>query len=154
MILIRPATDDDSAGIIELIGGIFEEFEGCVLDLEGIDADLLHPASTPSIDRFWVIDLAGKIVGTGAYSFHGGYVELKKMYIHRDHRGRGYGRKLVGLVEQTALQRGVQHIELWSDTRFTGAHSMYQHLGYLKTDRTRELDDPSQTTEYHFEKDL
>lgn len=154
MIRIRPATDEDAAGIIELIGGVFAEFEGCVLDLEGIDADLLHPASCPCIDRFWVMDLGGAIVGTGACSFHDGYVELKKMYIERAHRGRGYGRKLVNLVEETALKRGLSRIELWSDTRFLGAHRMYQHLGYVRSEQTRELHDPSDTTEYHFVRTL
>jgi len=154
MIRIRPATDDDSAGIVRLIGGVFAEFDGCVLDLEGIDADLLHPASSSAIDRFWVMDLGGSVVGTGACSFHDGCVELKKMYIRADFRGRGYGGKLVDLVEQTALQRGVRRVELWSHTRFFGAHGMYRHIGYVQGDRTRELHDPSNTREYHFTKDL
>ena len=108
---IRPATDGDSAAIIALIEGVFSEYEGCVMDLDGIDVDLLTPAS--SLDRFWVIEEDGAIVGTGACTFHGDHVELKKMYLDGAHRGRGHARTLVELVEQTARERGCPRIELW-----------------------------------------
>ena len=61
MIRIRRGTDDDAPGIIKLIGGVFDEFDGCVLDLEGIDADLHRPAS--ALDRLWVLELGGRVIG-------------------------------------------------------------------------------------------
>lgn len=155
MIRIRPARDEDSAAVVDLIESVFAEYEGCVMDLDGVDADLKTPGS--SLDRFWVLEsteMGGHIVGTGACSFFSDHVELKKMYIDTRFRGQGHGRVLVEMVEAAARERGTPRIELWSDTRFVGAHRMYQHLGYLKSDGTRELHDPSNTVEFHFAKDL
>lgn len=152
MIRLRPATDADAPGVIALIDRVYGEWEGVVLDLEGVDRDLRAPAS--SLDRFWVYDREGEIVGTGACSLHAEFVELKKMYVDAAYRGRGLGRRMVELIERTGRERGLARAELWSDTRFLGAHAMYEHLGYRKSGRTRELHDPSNTVEYHLTKPL
>jgi hypothetical protein len=57
-------------------------------------------------------------------------------------------RRLVSLVEDFSRQHDVPIMELWTDTRFENAHGLYAHLGYTKTDETRELDDKSNTVEY------
>ena len=53
-----------------------------------------------------------------------------------------------------AAAAGCTAVELWTDTRFTLAHRVYQALGYRPSGRTRELHDLSQTTEYHYAKRL
>lgn len=80
--------------------------------------------------------------------------ELKKLYLDARLRGRGLGRELIALVEETARASGAQGIELWSDTRFKAAHAVYERCGYRKTGRTRDLHDLSNSTEFHFEKEL
>jgi len=152
VIRIRPATDDDANGIIDLIGRVYSEYEGVVMDLEGVDAPLLAPATR--IDRFWVCESGDRIVGTGACDLLRDHVEMKRMYIDADFRQHGLGSKLVALVEQAAVQRGLGRVELWSDTRFMDAHSFYIRLGYRRTDETRALDDPSNTIEFNFVKEL
>ena len=51
---LRPATDDDSAGVIALIARVFAEYPGCVLDVDREEPELRAPAS--SFDRFWVVE--------------------------------------------------------------------------------------------------
>lgn len=152
MIRIRPATDEDAPAIIKLIAKVYGEFEGVVMDLDGVDAELKAPAT--SVDRFWVLDLEGTVLGTAACSLYPDHAELKKMYIDLGCRGKGFGRKLVEVVEQAAIQQGLKRIELWSDTRFRDAHAFYEKLGYKKTGEIRDLHDPSDTTELQFVKDL
>jgi putative acetyltransferase len=152
MASVRPATDTDAAGVIDLIARVFAEYPGCVLDVDREEPELRTPAS--SFDRFWVVEEEGAVVACIACALHADDVELEKLYVDRPARGRGLARRLVALVEQAAREHGAGLIELWSDTRFTDAHAMYEHLGYERTGRTRDLHDLSNTSEYHFVKRL
>ncbi len=163
---LRLARDEDSAGVIQLIQKVFEEYENCFLDVESEEPKLLKPAS--SYHRFWIVEQQDAIVGSiacGSYPRASrdkqphapqaeSYFELQKLYVAAPMRGKGWGRRLIEVVEQEAVRMGYSQIELWSDTRFETAHHVYQALGYNRTGRIRELDDISQTVEYHFLKNL
>jgi GNAT superfamily N-acetyltransferase len=81
-------------------------------------------------------------------------VEMKKIYLDKRLRGRGWGRRLIEAVEQLAEELGATELEAWSDTRFTQAHAVYQHLGYTRGAKTRFLHDLSNTEEFHFTKSV
>ncbi|MHC4470836.1 MAG: GNAT family N-acetyltransferase [Planctomycetota bacterium] len=148
---LREATDGDSEGVIALVGRVFAEYPGCVLDVDGEEPELRSPAS--SFDEFWVLEREGEIVGSvGLAVLDGDRVELKKLYLDESVRGRGLARRLAERVEERARALGAGTIELWSDTRFTAAHGFYERLGYARTGRSRDLNDLSRTTEHHFEK--
>jgi putative acetyltransferase len=151
---LRPGTDSDSAGVIALIRRIYAEYEGCVLDVDREEPGLRAPAS--SYDRFWVLEEeeGSRVVGCSACTIGRDHVEVKKVYLDRDLRGRGWGRRLVEVVEETARGLGIRRIELWSDTRFTTAHRVYERLGYARLPESRELHDLSNSTEYHYRKEL
>lgn len=154
MVVLRDARDDDSEGVIRLVAEVFAEYPGCVLDVEAEEPELLAPAA--SFDRFWVLEAEGEVVGTCACAVHERdgetVVELKKMYLRRDLRGQGHAERLAAKVEERAREAGATRIALWSDTRFTRAHRFYEKLGWVRTGRTRDLHDLSNTTEYHYEK--
>lgn len=145
---IRPARDDDADGVIALIAAVFSEYPGCVLDVDREEPELRAPASR--FDRFWVAEQGGRVVGCIACTFHGSWVELRKLYVDRSRRRQGLGRRLIALVEEEARARGAEGVELWSDTRFEAAHRVYERLGYARTGRTRRLNDLSGTTEFHY----
>ncbi len=151
MARIRPASDADAAGVIAVIARAYAEYPGCVLDVDREETALKRPAS--SFDRFWVVEEGGRVGGCVGLSL-GEPAELKKLYLDAALRGRGLGRELIALVEETARAAGARRIELWSDTRFLTAHAVYERCGYRRTGRTRDLHDLSHTTEYHFEKAL
>ncbi|MEM8882588.1 MAG: GNAT family N-acetyltransferase [Planctomycetota bacterium] len=138
--------------MIRLIGAVFDEYEGCVLDVDREEPELRAPAT--HYDRFWVLEREGRVVGCAACSLHLPMVEMKKIYLDADLRGTGWGRRLIEIVEREARRLGATRIEAWSDTRFTRAHAVYAHLGYEKADATRFLHDLSGTEEYHFSKSL
>lgn len=155
---LRPVNDADADGLIELIGGVFAEYPGCVLDLPGLDADLQQPATSAMATGagWWVLTGRGHIVatiGAGRVAADGS-VELKRLYVAPSHRRRGLASGLVALVEADARQRGATSIELWSDTRFIDAHALYTSLGYGPTGEQRDLNDPSNTTEYRFTRQI
>ena len=152
MARIRPARDADSAAVIALIARVYGEYPGCILDVDREEPALRAPAS--SFDRFWVVEEGQHVVGCVGCALGKGVAELKKLYLDAPMRGRGLGRDLIALVEETARASGAERIELWSDTRFKTAHAVYERCGYRKTGRTRDLHDLSNSTEFHFEKDL
>jgi putative acetyltransferase len=151
---LRRVTDADADGLIALIGAAYDEHPGCVLDLPGLDDDLPIPGTTAARrgSPWWVVGRDGEVVATiGAGRLDAaGRVELKRLYVRRDHRGEGLATALIGLVERQAAGVGASEVELWTDTRFADAHRRYEALGYVPTGETRPLHDPSDTTEYRY----
>jgi predicted GNAT family N-acyltransferase/RimJ/RimL family protein N-acetyltransferase len=153
--LIRPVTDDDSAGLIDLIGTTWAEYPGTVLDVDGEEPWLRAPATYYATHggRMWVAELAGSIVGSvGIRPTADDTAELKSLYVSGKARRHGLGEVLTSLVEDEALRLGVRQLELWTDTRFADAHRFYARLGYTRLPGTRELHDRSQTVEYPYVK--
>lgn len=154
---LRPLRAEDADDVIALVGGAYAEYPGCVLDLPGVDADLpvLAQRLADAGGHGWVVTDGGRVVacvGVAPRVVDGDPgAELKRLYVAATHRRRGLGRALVRLVEAHADGAlGARAIELWSDTRFTDAHRLYERCGYRATGDTRDLDDPSHTTEYRF----
>ncbi len=155
---LRTVRNEDRDGLIELVAAAFDEYPGCVLDLDGLDADLLAPGDEAAQrgSPWWVVSEAGRVVATiGAGPARSdGHVELKRLYVADDQRRRGLATTLVQLVEHHARTVGATAVDLWSDERFAAAHALYERLGYVDTAERRDLDDPSDTTERRYRRDL
>jgi putative acetyltransferase len=152
--VVRPARDDDAAGLIALVGAVFAEYPGCVLDVDGELPELRRIASAFAElgGRFWVAERDGAVVGSAGWvpATAPGGVELRKLYVHRSERRSGLGSRLHDLVLAEAGERGAVFVDLWSDTRFVTAHRFYEKRGYARGPSTRELHDRSATVEYYF----
>lgn len=155
---IRDGRDDDAEGLIALLGGVFAEYPGCVLDVDGELPELRAIASSFRRwgGRFWVAERDGRVVGCIGMSpsARGGGVELRKLYVQKNERKAGLGGALCDLIEGEARAQGAPFVDLWSDTRFERAHALYERRGYVRGPTTRDLHDKSASTEYYFRKDL
>ncbi len=154
---LRQAVDTDSWALMALIGACWAEYPGCIIDFAGEYPELLAPAShyRAAGGALWVLPEGDWIAASiGLAPGREQPVELVKLYVARHRRGRGLGQSLVGFVERQARERGATGIELWSDSRFHGAHRLYERLGYRRTGASRDLYDLSKTTEYSFHKVL
>ena len=155
---IRPVADGDSVALIALIGAVFAEYPGCVLDVDREEPMLRRPASWAAEQRgeWWVLDFGGLVIGSVAVlpTVRADTAELKKLYLFSSHRRRGHGQRLVELAETLARQRACTWMMLWSDTRFGDAHRLYERLGYQRQPEARALNDLSATIEYQFIKPL
>ncbi|MEM9088988.1 MAG: GNAT family N-acetyltransferase [Cyanobacteria bacterium P01_F01_bin.53] len=88
--------------------------------------------------EFWVIEQAGKLVGTGAYypiarsaNPRGkGAVEIRKMYLLPEARGYGLGRYLLAQLEVAAAANGFTEIVVETATVLTEAVALYEKNGY------------------------
>lgn len=155
---IRDVSDADSDALIRLIGAIYAEYPGCVLDLEGVDADLTAPRTTIEAKqgRWLVVEgpqgTVVACVGWAPIEALGDdpSLELKRLYVARSARRRGLGGWLIEQVRQAARERGARTIVAWSDDRFADAHRLYEREGFVRQLQTRQLHDPSDTTELCF----
>jgi len=151
-IRIRPARDDDGPALIVLIERIWDEYPGCVMDVDGEVPELRRIASAHAEGggAFWIAELEGDLVGCVGWvpRADGAGVELRKLYVAARARRRGLGACLCERVESAARDRA--YVDLWSDTRFEDAHRLYEARGYLRGPHTRELHDRSHTVEYYY----
>ena len=150
---LRPMADDDVEAMIGLVDAAFREYPGCVLDLDGFDADLpeLPTRLRAAGGNGWVVEGEGRIVAmVGWAPVDDETGELKRLYVDRALRRRGIGAALIGLIIDAVQSSGRHRVELWSDSRFEDAHRLYERCGFVRQPDTRELHDPSNTTELHF----
>ena len=154
---IRDARDDDSDGLIRLIGDCFSEYPGCVLDVEGEAPELISPATwhKEAGGRLWVAEGDGTIVGCVAILPEAERsAELKKLYVSSELRRLGLGARLCGLVEAEARRLGAATVLRASDTRFAGAHPPRVGAGSRGAPRPPALRDASKSVEYYFRRSL
>ncbi len=151
---LRPVTDADSAGLIELIGGVWAEYPSIVFDIDGEEPWLRAPAAAyRERGELWVVPFpdTGGLLACAGWRPHPDGAELKSLYVAAPCRRQGWGSRLVHFIERRAgCRSGPQRLRAWSDTRFTDSHQMYERLGYRRTGATRELHDKSATVEFEF----
>jgi putative acetyltransferase len=157
-LVIRPLRDDDSPALIDLIGTIWRSYPGVIFDVEGELPELKAPAAAfaQAGGQGWVAERANRVLGSVGVAPTGsspGIWELLKLYVDARERRQGIARRLLRLAEDWAKTRGAVSIELWTDTRFTEAHSFYARQGYAQQG-LRRLEDLSRTVEYRFYKRL
>ncbi|MGO4571480.1 GNAT family N-acetyltransferase [Microvirga sp. 2TAF3] len=155
---LRPAADSDAQDLFGLLSLCFADYPGCFIDPHDDLFDLRAPGS--SFEKrggvFWVLeDKRGRICACVAADFpETDVVELHRLYVRPDQRGKGLGASLVRHVEGYGRRKGARRILFWSDTRFTKAHRLYKRMGYAQIGDKRDLGDISGSVEYRFEKPL
>lgn len=158
MSVIRPVRDGDAQDLFGLLTLCFAEYPGCFTDPHDDLPDLLRPASHAAengIDFFVIEDDGGRVCASIAMDSPAPQtIEIHRLYVRPDCRGRGLARMLVDHVETRARAAGTSRIILWSDTRFENAHALYEKRGYVRAPQARELGDVSGSVEWFFEKGL
>jgi predicted GNAT family N-acyltransferase/L-amino acid N-acyltransferase YncA len=151
---LRPATDADSAGLIELIGGVWAEYPSIVFDIDGEEPWLRAPAASyQGRGELWVVALpdAGGLLACAGWRTNPEGAELKSLYVAAPCRRQGWGSRLVHFIERrSGCQSSRKGLRAWSDSRFTDSHQMYERLGYRLTGAIRQLHDKSATVELEF----
>ena len=152
--LVSPATAVDAPGIVALIGRVYAEY-GFVYDprVEVPDLFKFDAHYAPPRGGFWVVREGATIVGSvGIEALDRDSAEMHRLYLDARLRGRGTGRGLTETVFGWCRDRGIVHLILWSDTRFTLAHRLYERMGFARTGEREIPGDANQTREYRFER--
>lgn len=133
---IRSATNADCERVQKLVFGVLREY-GLEPDLQGTDHDIAD-LEAHYINRggvFEIIeDASGELLGTvGLYPIDKETVELRKMYFSPALRGKGFGRKTLARMIETARESGYQKIYLETATVLKEAVALYEKFGFVET---------------------
>jgi len=151
---LLPYKDRWQPGIAAVIKAVYDEYR-LTWDPDDYHRDLYTVQET-YIDTggfFSVLVLDGRVIGTVCALDRGAEAEIERLYLHRDHRGRGYGRLMTEHFLEWARATGHPKAIAWSDKRFNDAHEMYKKMGFTVIG-DRVLDDPDSSPEWGFELDL
>ncbi|GFE68127.1 GNAT family N-acetyltransferase [Chroococcus sp. FPU101] len=133
--LIRGWQVQDSSTVISLIQQVLTEY-GIAWEPESADQDVVEIEKyyLENNGEFWVVETQGKIVGTAAYypiSRGIKSVEIRKMYLLPEARGKGLGSYLLRQLETTIQEKGFQEIWIETVTVLKEAVQLYEKNGYL-----------------------
>ena len=135
-VTIRSATDADATAVRTLVAEVLAEY-GLAPDPDGVDADLeqLERSFAAAGGLFEVVEAAdGRIVGScGLYPLRDGVVELRKMYLAPEVRGRGLGRLLMERALAWCRDHGIRRVELETAGVLVEAIGLYRSYGFRPT---------------------
>ena len=79
------------------------------------------------LEDYWVLEIDRNLVGCVALHIYPdeNVAELACLYVHKNHEGQGYGRKLMAFAEQLAAEKGAQQLLALS----TQAFNYFQQKG-------------------------
>ena len=158
-VIVREVEDADSEAVIRLIGEVYDEYQGCVLLVDEEEPALRAPASAFAKigGRFWVAECQGRVCGTVAVTPTDapGVSRLHKLYVSSAARGRGLGETLCRLAENASRDDLKSDLMiLYTDSRFLGAHRLYERMGYNRQPGLLHRADASNSVEYVYTKRL
>ena len=146
---LRPATNADGETVRALVFGVLREY-GLPSDPEGTDADLSEIERHYRNGWFSVLEVDRQIIGpVGLLPQEETVMELHKMYLHRNWRGRGLGRLLLEKALDEARKRGARRVVLGTARVLGEAVTLYEQSGFRlsqekhnapRVDQTWELD--------------
>lgn len=135
--LIRPWMPRDRNEAAAIIRDILTEY-GLPWEPSGADRDVLEVETfyTNIGGEFWVIEQHSKLVGTAAYypiERGKNAVEIRKMYLLPEVRGKGLGKYLLAQLERAIANRGFQEIWIETASILKEAVKLYESNGYQPT---------------------
>lgn len=138
-VVIRSVEAGDVPAVAALLREVLSEFGLTFGEGSGTDAAVLAlPESyTREGGAFWVaVDALGVVVGTcGVSPLELGVYELRKMYLHKNARGLGAGRRLLDQALRFAEDRGGARMVLDTTHQMTQAIAFYEAHGFVRDDR-------------------
>lgn len=112
------------------------------LDIDPSFADAADPAEvTPPRGDFMLLSeiATGAVVGFGAvHVLEPGVVEIRRMWLKPDVRGRGLGRFLLGSLENRARSLGGRRVLLGVNESLVEACGLYRASGYEPVERDED----------------
>ncbi len=97
--------------------------------------------SQTSRERIWIVEDEGKIVGSAAIvKSSEDDAQLRWLLLDKSVRGIGLGRHLVKEALEFSSDAGYSNVFLWTVKALTAATSLYESLGFRKTqEETHEI---------------
>ena len=132
----RRALNKDSEVIKKILKKAFEEYAIQLPDgYSFADIDNLEEEYFIASGEFVVLTREQRIIGFFALLPSGpDQVELTRLYLKADERGKGLGEFLLNLALETARKAGYEQIHLETTSRFFQAVGLYRKFGFREND--------------------
>lgn len=138
---IRRIEPRDDAIVAAIIRATMTEFgcagEGFAIHDAEVDAMSANYASPDS--AYWVVEIDGRVLGCGGFARLAGTTredataEVRKMYFHEELRGRGAGKRLLGLILESMRAAGYRTAYLETTSQMRAARALYASFGFEET---------------------
>ena len=132
---LRNARNTDCKQITDLVYGVLKEY-GLKPDPACTDADIKDVESSYFArgGKFFVLETEdGSIIGAyGLYPVEEQTCELRKMYLHKAHRGKGLGKFLLEDALSKARQLGFERMILETASVLKEAIALYKSYGFIE----------------------
>lgn len=130
---LRPATNADGPAVRDLVFGVLREYglkpDPCSTDLDLFDLEGHYAMKGGRFDV--LVNAEGHVLGSvGLMPTGDGSCELRKMYLHRSARGRGWGRRLLEHAIVEARRIGFRRITLETASVLKEAVALYEAYGF------------------------
>ncbi len=140
MIKICPFSPGLTRAVIDLILPIQqEEFNLSITEEDQPDLADIRGFYQKGCGNFWTACQASRVVGTIALVDIGGHqAALRKMFVHRNFRGRekGTATALLNTLLSWAREKELQEIFLGTTPKFLAAHRFYEKKGFQEIGET------------------
>jgi putative acetyltransferase len=139
--ILRPITQSDNLIIAQIIRGVLAEFGANQPGTWYYDPMVFKTFEyfQPEGNAYFICEIEGKIVGGGGIAHTEGLpeniVELARVYILPEARGKGIGKAIIEYCEATAKAMGYQKIYLETMPELKIAVPLYEKLGYQYLER-------------------
>ncbi|MDF2991998.1 MAG: permease of the major facilitator superfamily [Microbacterium sp.] len=124
-VALREAMDDEIGPRYAEVFASFDEETAAALAKDFA----VDPATI--VEVVLVRDDTGGAVGHAALRALSGELEVKRVFVHRDARGRGASHVLMAALEELALARGAARLILQTGDRQPEAIALYERIGYV-----------------------
>ena len=132
---LRRASNKDREEVTRLVYGVLKEYD-LEPDPGATDADLadIERSYFARGGTFLVLeDQDGSIIGAcGLYPIENQTCELRKMYLHRSHRGKGLGKSLLDGALAEARKLGFKRMTLETASVLKEAIALYESYGFVE----------------------
>lgn len=139
-IRIEPATLEDLPQLVDLLVDLFTQEKDFVPDREKQMRGLRLILEQPNRGRIFVLRNERLIIGMinlliTISTAEGGFVLLlEDLVVHPEHRGQGYGSRLLEYSLQFAKDKGFSRITLLTDKPNPRAQQFYLRHGFVESD--------------------
>jgi putative acetyltransferase len=113
---------------------LVEELDAYLTGLYPPDANYLFSIDElcqPNVS-FYAAYVDGKAVACGAVVAYPEYVEVKRVFVRPDRRGRGLAQAIIACLEVRALELGYSSLRLETGTAQPDAITLYERCGFQR----------------------
>lgn len=106
-------------------------FDDYLVDIDGEEKDFFAFYNNVQLDTVLVVYENSEAVGCGAFKkFDENTAEIKRMFIHPNHRNKGIASLVLTELENWASEFGFSSFILETSPKLTSAIAMYEKTGY------------------------